>query len=318
MIVTTASLRLSESVLPIAGVELGGTKCVCTLASGPDGIIEQATVPTGDPVTTLNALKLVLRQWWSDHGFRALGIASFGPICLDQASSQYGHILDTNKPHWSGVDVLGDLSCEFHVPCGFDTDVNAAALAEMTWGSGRGLADFAYVTVGTGIGVGLIVNGRATRGLLHGELGHMVIPRAPGDNFGSLCRFHDSCVEGLASGSAVKARLGAEHLADVQADHAVWDIVVSALAALCHNMVCTTGPQRIAFGGGVINRQPHLIARIEAQLKQSLAGYMQLPSGRPYIVPPELGAQAGPLGPIILGIAAEAAEARNAMEMAAE
>ncbi len=304
--------------MPIAGVELGGTKCVCTLASGPDAIIDQVEIPTSDPEETLGAIKHMLRKWWAERRFRALGIASFGPICLDPALPLYGHILETNKPHWSGVDVLGTLSSEFPVACGVDTDVNAAALAEMAWGSGRGLADFSYVTVGTGVGVGLIVNGMATRGLLHGELGHMVIPRTPGDDFPSICRFHDCCVEGLASGSAIKARLGVEQIAHVAPDHPVWDIVVNALAALCHNMVCTTGPRRIAFGGGVMNRQPHLLARIEAQLEQSLAGYMRLPTDRPYIVAPELGDQAGPLGSIFLGIAAEAGAATNPLELAAE
>jgi fructokinase len=317
-VIVTAISDLSESTVPIAGVELGGTKCVCTLALGPDDIIHQTTIPTTDPDETLGAIRRVLRLWWRERGFRAIGIASFGPICLDPASPLYGHILDTNKPHWSGVDVVGALSGEFSVACVVDTDVNAAALAEMAWGSGRGLADFSYVTVGTGVGVGLIVNGMATRGLLHGELGHMVIPRTPGDDFPSLCRFHDCCVEGLASGSAIKSRLGIERITDVAPDHPVWDIVVNALAALCHNMVCTTGPRRIAFGGGVMNRQPHLIARIEARLEQSLAGYMRLPTDRPYIVAPELADQAGPLGSIILGIAAYADAAMPPLDIAAE
>jgi fructokinase len=317
-VIVTASSHHSGSSTPIAGVELGGTKCVCTLASGPDAIIYQTEIPTSDPEETLGAIKQVLRRWWTEHRFSALGIACFGPICLDPALPLYGHILETNKPNWSGVDVLGAMSGEFPVACGFDTDVNAAALAEMAWGSGRGLSDFSYVTVGTGVGVGLIVNGMATRGLLHGELGHMVIPRTPGDDFPSICRFHDCCVEGLASGSAIKVRLGVERITHVTPDHPVWDIVVNALAALCHNMVCTTGPRRIAFGGGVMNRQPHLLPRIEAQLEQSLAGYMRLSSDRPYIVAPELGDQAGPLGSIILGIAAETGAATRPLEVAAE
>lgn len=297
---------LVADALPVAGVELGGTKCICTLALGPGLVIEQATVETTDPETTLGSLRAILRGWWSRHGFRALGIASFGPIRLDPAADDYGHILATTKPGWNGADVLGELSREFPVPCGLDTDVNAAAFAEMAWGSGRGLTDFAYVTVGTGVGVGLVVGGKATRGLAHGELGHILVPRLPGDDFPSVCAFHADCVEGLASGSAIKARIGAEHLAAVAPDHPVWDTVVHTLAVLCHNMVCSTAPQRIAFGGGVINRQPHLVPRIEARLKQSLAGYISLPEGRAYIVEPELGGQAGPLGAIMLGLEAEA------------
>lgn len=316
--VSKADIALTTLPLPVAGVELGGTKCVCTLAYGPSQIVEQITVDTTSPEVTLGGLKTTLRGWWSQYGFRALGIASFGPICLDRSVPEYGSILATNKPGWSGVDVLGELSGEFPVPCGFDTDVNGAAFAEIAWGSGRGLADFAYVTVGTGIGVGLIVNGMATRGLAHGELGHMLVPREPGDDFPGVCVFHASCAEGLASGSAVKARVGAEHIGDTTPDHPVWNTVVNALAALCHNMVCTTAPRRIAFGGGVINRQPHLVPRIEARLKQSLAGYIALPEDRPYIIEPELGDQAGPMGAIVLGIEAEASAGPAALTMAAE
>lgn len=304
--------------LPVAGVELGGTKCICTLAFGPDRIIDQQTIETADPAQTLAQLREILRGWWAGPGFRAIGVASFGPIRLDPAAPDYGHVLATTKPGWSGAAVLATLCGEFPVPAGFDTDVNGAALAEVAWGAGRGLTDFAYVTVGTGIGVGLVVNGATPRGLLHGELGHMVIPRAPGDGFASVCPFHTDCAEGLASGSAVKQRLEAQHIGSIAPDHPVWDPVVAVLAALCHNMVCSTGPQRIAFGGGVITRQPHLLARIEQRLTASLAGYLQLPGGQPYIVAPALGAQAGPLGSIALGLAAAGGADTGALTLAAE
>ncbi|MCX7283323.1 MAG: ROK family protein [Novosphingobium sp.] len=296
--------------VPVVGVELGGTKCICTLGFGPGRIIDQQTVETLHPGETIPALQAILQRWWNTCGFRALGVASFGPICLDRALPAYGHILATTKIGWSGFDVLGALTHRFPVPIGFDTDVNAAALAEIAWGSGQGLADFAYVTVGTGIGVGLIVNGASTRGLLHSELGHAMLPRSPGDLFAGICSFHRDCAEGLASGSAIKARLGAEDVSAIAADHPVWSFVIDTLAGLCHTMVCAVGPQRIAFGGGVINRQPHLVPRIEARLKQIMAGYMPLPD-RDYIVEPALGGDAGPLGAIFLGIAAERACARS-------
>lgn len=307
----------SGSGLPFVGVELGGTKCICTLANGPDEIVDQQTVATTSPEETLPAIEAILRAWHAGPGFRAIGIASFGPICLDRASSSYGHILDTPKPGWAGVNVLSEIADSFAVPRAIDTDVNAAALAEIAWGSGLGLRDFAYVTVGTGVGVGLIVNGEPTRGILHGELGHIVVPRASGDAFSGACPFHRDCVEGLASGTAIKERIGAEHIGTITADHPVWDPIVHALAALCHNMVCTTGPQRIAFGGGVMNRQPHLIARIEARLRESLAGYITLPVASGYVIPPALGDQAGPLGAIYLAMGAEAARAAQAKAEAA-
>lgn len=303
--------------LPIAGVELGGTKCICTLGFGPGKIIDQQTVDTTTPDRTVPALQAILGAWWDQIGFRAIGVASFGPICLDLASPDFGHVLATTKPGWAGIDILGELTRPFPVPSAFDTDVNAAALAEMAWGAGQGLTDFAYVTVGTGIGVGLIVNGQATRGLLHGELGHMVLPRTAGDEFPGICTFHGDCAEGLASGSAIKARLGAEHISAITPDHPVWIPVVDTLARLCHNMVCTTGPQRIAFGGGVMTRQPHLIARIDERLRHSLAGYMTLPD-EAYVVAPQLGGDAGPLGSISLGLVAEQSAPRLAVIAASE
>lgn len=302
----------------VAGVELGGTKCICTLGYGPGRIVEQRAVETTQPHETLTALRAILDDWAGSHGFAALGIASFGPICLDPQSTEYGRILATTKPGWSGADVFGALTRGFAVPKGLDTDVNAAALAEVAWGSGKGLQDFAYVTVGTGIGVGLVVNGTTPRGILHGELGHMVVPRRPGDEFAGACTFHHNCVEGLASGTAIKQRLGALHVSTIAADHPVWDDVIAALAALCHNMICTTGPFRIAFGGGVINRQPHLVSRIDNALRESMAGYLTLPEAGPCVVPALLGDQAGPLGSLMLAMRAEAGARSAGIMVAAE
>lgn len=284
----------------IAGVELGGTKCVCTLATGPDGIIDQQEVPTTDPDQTLSTIAAILDSWWQGGGFAALGIASFGPVDLMPASPTYGYILATPKPGWSMTSVARRLSAPFPVPMQFDTDVNGAAFAEMSWGAGSGLDDFAYITVGTGVGVGLIVHGRPTRGIGHCEIGHLRVPRLPDDRLPSSCRFHDDCVEGLASGSAIKLALGSRHVGSIGSTDPIWDRVTHALTCLCHALVCATGPQRIAIGGGVINRQPHLLARIEPMLRDSLNGYIAIPDGQPYIVAPGLGDQAGPMGPISL------------------
>jgi fructokinase len=185
----------------------------------------------------------------------------------------------------------------------------------MRWGAGRGLDDFAYVTVGTGVGVGLVVHGRPTRGIGHSEIGHLRVPRRGGDVFASVCLFHDDCVEGLASGTALKARLGGRAVAEVTADDPVWSPIVDTLAAMCHGLVCTTGPLRIAMGGGVITAQPHLIAAVNRALVESLAGYMALPAPD-YVVAPELGALAGPLGAI--AVAAAAADGEDAARLAAE
>ena len=287
-----------------AGVELGGTKCICTLGDGPGAITDQRTVPTTTPDETLGLVLKILEEWNTAESFCALGIASFGPLDLNPASPSYGRILATTKAGWQGADICGILSSPFRVPVGFDTDVNGAALAEIRWGCATGLDDFAYVTVGTGVGVGLIVHGRPTRGIGHSEIGHIRVPRMPGDESSSVCRFHGDCVEGLASGSALAARIGDRRVEEFAPDDPIWDPIVDALAVMCHALVCTTGPHRIAIGGGVVSRQPHLLRRINSALVESLAGYMTLPGPGDYVVAPRLGDQAGPLGSIALAAAA--------------
>ena len=301
----------------VAGVELGGTKCIATLALGADLIIEQKTVATTTPVETLGHLRAILDDWYNQYLFPAVGIASFGPINLDQNSPCYGAIQKTTKRGWAGTQVLDALTAHLPVPVAFDTDVNGAAMAEMCWGSGQGLSDFAYVTVGTGVGVGIIVNGRSTRGFGHSEMGHIRVPQLHADHGPSGCSFHADCVEGLASGTGIRAALGDRSMSDVGPDDPVWDRVVGALVHLAHNLVCSTAPLKIAMGGGVLERQPHLLARIEPALIASLNGYIDLPQDGPYIVAPSLDAQAGALGPIalaqkMLGMSADHSAANSA------
>lgn len=276
---------------------------MCTLAVAPPQILDQRVVPTTMSEETLDAIEHVLQEWRDRSGLQSLGIASFGPVDLDRRSPTYGFITTTTKPGWSGTDVARRLEARLEVPTGFDTDVNGAALAEVQWGAGQGLRDFAYITVGTGVGVGLIVNGQPARGFGHSELGHIRVPRLRGDDWPGACPFHGGCVEGLASGSALKARLEGRNLAEIGPDDPVWTTVAHALAQLCHTMACSTAPMRIAIGGGVVGRQPHLLPRIEQMLVDSLAGYIKLPGGGPYIVTPGLSDQAGPLGSIALAMA---------------
>ena len=287
----------------VAGVELGGTKCVCTLASGPGDVRGREVVPTTTPGDTLAGIDRVLAGWWATGGFDALGIASFGPVDLDRRSPRWGYITGSPKPGWQSIEIATRLGGRFDLPVAFDTDVNGAAMAEIAWGAGRGLADFAYVTVGTGVGVGLIVNGRPTRGLQHCELGHVRVARLPGDDWAGACPYHGDCVEGLAAGGSIAKRLGVEDASCVAPEHPVWDNVAHALAQLCHVVVCAAAPRRIAMGGGVIAGRAHLLERIEARLRESLAGYLALPE-KPLVIAPGLGDEAGPMGPIALALRA--------------
>ena len=283
-----------------AGVELGGTKCVLTLAQGDRTIVAQQVVPTTAPDETLGMVESVMLGWQAHHPVRALGVASFGPVDLQRSSRTFGYITKTSKLRWSGTDVAQRLQNALGVPMSFDTDVNGAALAEMRWGAGQGMQDFAYVTVGTGVGVGLIANGKSMRGFLHSELGHIRVPRLTGDDWPGACPFHGDCLEGIASGGALKKRFEGQSLDDIAQDHPVWESVAWSLAQLCHTITCTAAPHAIAFGGGVIERQPHLLGRIEPLLRESLADYFHLPEQ--YVRRPALGAMAGPLGSIALAM----------------
>lgn len=287
----------------VAGVELGGTKCVCILGTGPDDVRAIERVPTTTPAETLAGIEAILDGW---RGFAALGIPSFGPVGIDRAAPDWGQITATTKPGWSGTDIAPRLAARYGVPVGFDTDVVGAALAEARWGAARGLADLAYVTMGTGVGVGLIAGGMPLSGLTHAELGHIRPRRLAGDVFPGMCSFHGDCVEGLASGPAIAARAGkpGDQLA---ADDPAWVPVADAIAQLCHTLVLTGVPRRIVFGGGVAVGTPHLLPRVRAALAESLGSYGNLAllgDLDAFIVPAALGDRAGPLGAILLGQAA--------------
>lgn len=288
-----------------AGVELGGTKCVCTLASGPADVVEQHRVATTDPDETLGAIERLLAGWMRTHDPVALGIASFGPLDLNPASASYGHITATTKPGWLDADVMPRLARRTGLPTAIDTDVAGAALAEGRWGGAKGLSSFAYVTVGTGVGAGIIVGGRPVRGFGHPEAGHMHVARVAGDMWPGACTFHGDCVEGLASGFAIERRAG-RPAAQIPADDPVWELAAYAIAGLCHNLVMTVAPGRILIGGGVVAQQPQLLPTIRQILVGSLAGYGDAAAitGQidHYVAPPELADQAGPLGAIALAI----------------
>ncbi|MBY8826399.1 ROK family protein [Sphingomonas colocasiae] len=290
----------------VAGLELGGTKCVAILATGPDDIRARQTVPTTDPATTLAALEAALDDWHFD----AIGVASFGPLDLDPASPAFGSISRTTKAGWTGTDLVQRLGARYHRPLAIQTDVIGAALAEARWGAARGLSSHCYITIGTGVGVGLISGGQPIQGAAHGEAGHMRVTRAKDDGFAGWCPFHGDCIEGLISGPALALRFGrAAH--DLPDDGPEWDMFVHDLAGLLHNLVVVAAPERLAIGGGVMAARERLFPRLRAKLAASIGGYGSLSSYAQELErrlgPPGLGTLAGPMGAIAMGLDALAA-----------
>jgi fructokinase len=290
----------------VAGVELGGTKAVALLAHG-SSIVERHRVPTAEPAATLDALSTRLDGWRADgHDFSALGIASFGPVGLDRRRPDFGHVTTTPKPGWQDVDVRGHFAARHDVPIGFDNDVSGAALAESRWGAAQGCSVLVYVTIGTGIGGGVVVDGRPVHGLVHPEHGHLRVRRRADDEFPGACPYHGDCIEGLASGPAIAARAGVPADA-IGPEHPVWADVAGELGELMAILLLTLSPQRIVVGGGVGYGQRWLLPRVQGATVGVLAGYVAAVDGDSIgelIVEPGLGDDAGPLGAVALGLAA--------------
>jgi fructokinase len=291
---------------PLCGaVEAGGTKFVCMVGTGPGDMREQARLSTLSPEATLRETLDFFRSAAARHGqLEAIGIASFGPIDLHLDSPTYGFITSTPKPGWANVDIAGAIRDALAVPVGFDTDVNAAALSEWRWGAAQRLENFIYLTIGTGIGGGGMVNGRLMHGLVHPEMGHVRIPHdVDADPFAGVCPFHGDCLEGLASGPAMNARWlqPAEQLPD---DHPGWVLEARYLALALVNFICTLSPERIVIGGGVMSRTmlyPLVRTHVLALLHNYVRAPQILEAIDDYLVAPWLGGHAGVLGALALG-----------------
>lgn len=275
----------------LGGIEAGGSKFVCAVGSGPDDA-ECAEFPTTVPDETIARAVDFFR---SRKPVEAVGIASFGPIDLRRESPTYGYITSTPKGGWRNTDLAGAVRRALGVPVSFDTDVNAAALAEMRWGAARGLASFIYVTVGTGIGGGAVIDGRLLHGRMHSEMGHIRIPHDTArDPFPGVCPYHGDCLEGLASAPSIEARWGnAAHL--IADGHMAWNLEAEYLALGMVNWASMLSLERVVLGGGVMQRS-ELFPKIRAWVAELLNGYIEPPD----IVAAELGRRAGVLGAIAL------------------
>ncbi len=285
------------------GVEAGGTKFVCVTGTSAEDIVSEARFPTRAPEETLAAAVSFFSEFVSSGGpLDAVGVASFGPVELRSSNPEYGFIRSTPKPGWSHTDVAGRFHRELGLPIGFDTDVNGAALGEGRAGAARGLNTFVYMTVGTGIGAGAVVNGEVAHGLVHAEMGHVVVPRLPGDDYPGGCDFHGDCLEGMAAGPALAARWGrpAEELGGAELAGAV-ELAAFYLAAGLRNVVYTIAPERIVLGGGV-SQMPGLLPRVGARLQETLAGYPGLAEheASDFVVGAALGGRAGATGALVL------------------
>jgi fructokinase len=285
------------------GIEAGGTKFVCAVGTGPDDLRAQTRFSTSTPEESIPRAITFFQEQSASEPLSAVGIASFGPLDPDPDSPTYGSITTTPKPGWSNTDFVGAVRNALDLPVGFDTDVNGAALAEHRWGAARDVDTFIYLTVGTGIGGGGMVGGRLLHGLMHPEMGHVLIPQdRDEDPFKGTCPFHGDCLEGLAAGPAIEARWG-QPAETLPTDHPAWTLEAHYLALGLMAFVCTLSPQRIILGGGVME-QRHLFPKIRTSLQEHLAGYLSASAVREeidtYIVPPKLGSQAGVLGAIAL------------------
>jgi len=286
------------------GIEAGGTKFICAIASSPEDIRDRIAFPTTTPEDTIERAVHFFQRGEEKHGrLSAIGIASFGPVDPNPVSETFGFITSTPKPGWSYYNFVDPIRSTFCIPVGFDTDVNGAALGEWLWGAAMELDTFIYMTIGTGIGGGAMVNGELLHGMLHPEMGHIRIPHDfNADPFPGICPFHGDCLEGMASGPALEKRYGICP-ENIPTDHPAWELEAHYLALGLVNLICILSPQRILLGGGVM-KQAHLFPIIRHKVREYLNEYVHAPEilieiDR-YILPPALGDQAGVLGSIAL------------------
>ncbi|MBR4446796.1 MAG: ROK family protein [Solobacterium sp.] len=284
-------------------IETGGTKMVCAIGNEHGEILEQISIPTTTPEETMP----LVTGWFKDKDIQAVGIASFGPVDLNRNSKTYGYITSTPKPGWGFFDLVGTVQKELHVPVGFDTDVNGSLLGEMTYGCARGLTDAVYLTIGTGIGAGIMTNGKLLHGMLHPEAGHIPMAVHKDDTYTGKCPYHKTCFEGMAAGPAIEERWGqpGKKLRDRKE---VWELEAYYIAQALTSYIMILSPQKIILGGGVMHQEA-LFPLIRKNVAEMLNGYLrtkELEDLDSYIVPASLNDDQGIMGCIKLAIDAAA------------
>lgn len=285
----------------IGGIEAGGTKMVCAVGDENGVVKDRTSFPTRQPEETFADMIAYYRNW----DIQALGIGCFGPLDLNRQSRTYGYITKTPKPGWGNCDIVGAFKDALGVPVGFDTDVNGAVLGEVTWGAAKGMDSAIYITIGTGVGVGVYANGGLLHGLIHPEGGHMLLAKHPKDTYKGKCPFHENCVEGLASGPAIEARWGKKGIELAGRDE-VWELEAYYIAQAVTNYILAYSPQKVILWGGVMH-QEQLFGMVRKEVQRLLNGYVAhetitTDKIADYIVPPALGEDPGIMGAIKLGM----------------
>lgn len=283
----------------LGALEAGGTKMVCAIGNEQGEVLERISIPTVSPKETMPRMI----DFFREHHIEALGIGCFGPINPVKGTKTYGYITSTPKLAWQNYNIVGAFEQALDCPVGFDTDVNASMLGEITFGAARGLDSCIYVTIGTGVGVGVYVNGGLLHGMMHPEAGHILLQRHPEDSYGGKCPFHGHCLEGMAAGPAIEERWGAKG-ADLAARREVWELEAYYIAQACVNYTLVYAPRRIILGGGVMH-QEQLFPMIRRQFGELMAGYVRTPELEDmdsYIVPCSLNDNQGIMGCLQLAV----------------
>lgn len=285
----------------IGALEAGGTKMVCAIGDETGKIFEQISIPTETPEITMP--KLI--EYFKEKEIEALGIGCFGPIDLDKKSPTYGYITSTPKIPWRNYNIVGAFKEALNIPIGFDTDVNGSCLGEVTWGALKGLDSGIYITIGTGVGVGVYSGNKLLHNMLHPEAGHIPLAKHPEDKYEGKCPYHGCCFEGLAAGPAIEARWGksAKELTD---NDLVWEMEAYYIAQALVTYILTLSPRRIILGGGVMH-QLQLFPLIRKNVKAILNDYIQtkeLENLDTYIVPAGLNDDQGIMGCLQLAVLA--------------
>ncbi|EUJ42394.1 ROK family protein [Paenilisteria rocourtiae] len=279
-------------------IEAGGTKFVVAIGDASGKILKRETYPTKEPAETMKLVERFFKQYEGE--LEAIGVGSFGPIDVRKSSPTYGYITSTPKLAWRNYDIVGALKQAFQVPIGFTTDVNAAALGEVSLGAAEGLSSCMYITIGTGIGAGAVVNGKMLEGYSHPEMGHIMVRRHKHDRYQGNCPYHGDCLEGLAAGGAIEKRWGKKGM-ELAENEEVWNLEAHYIAQALMNYSLILSPERIVIGGGVM-KQRQVFPLVRQKLKKLIADYIQLPDLEEYIVPPKLEDDAGITGCILLAV----------------